>query len=203
MDLVVAGRADHEGLAPPFRHEPGQCWLAVEGVPEAVHLRTGDCFLLPLGRPFRLASDLALPPWQFRRNELADVGVDLKPVRDIASRRHRENERKCEQVFTFSVGDYEIFREDEKGDLVPAYRTCVQPDTFIADQDTLGKLSVTPGQYQIEGKARLAGPRRSDDGDGAPARHLERDALDDRPGRLVVKGHFLEADRRVLRDVQR
>jgi AraC-like DNA-binding protein len=38
----------------------------VEGVPEAVHLKTGDCFLLPLGRPFRLASDLALPPVDFR-----------------------------------------------------------------------------------------------------------------------------------------
>ena len=36
----------------------GQCWLTVEGVPDAVRLRTGDCFLLPSGRPFRLASDL-------------------------------------------------------------------------------------------------------------------------------------------------
>jgi AraC-like DNA-binding protein len=44
----------------------GQCWLAVEGVPDAVHLKSGDCFLLPLGRPFRLASDLALPPVDFR-----------------------------------------------------------------------------------------------------------------------------------------
>jgi AraC-like DNA-binding protein len=45
----------------------GQCWLAVEGVdeplvPEPVHLEAGDCFLLPHGRPFRLASDLALTP---------------------------------------------------------------------------------------------------------------------------------------------
>jgi hypothetical protein len=40
----------------------GQCWLAVEGVPEAVHLQAGDCFLLPRGRPFRLASDLTLTP---------------------------------------------------------------------------------------------------------------------------------------------
>ena len=29
MDLVVAGRADHEGLAPLCCHEPGPCWLAV------------------------------------------------------------------------------------------------------------------------------------------------------------------------------
>ena len=40
----------------------GQCWLAVEGVPDAVRLETGDCFLLPRGLPFRLASDIDLPP---------------------------------------------------------------------------------------------------------------------------------------------
>jgi hypothetical protein len=34
VDLVVAGRADHEGLAPPFRHVPGPGWLAVTGVCE-------------------------------------------------------------------------------------------------------------------------------------------------------------------------
>ena len=39
----------------------GQRWLSVEGVPEAVHLTAGDCFLLPRGLPFRLASDLAMP----------------------------------------------------------------------------------------------------------------------------------------------
>jgi AraC-like DNA-binding protein len=40
----------------------GACWLAVEGIPGAVHLGAGDCFLLPRGRSFRLASDLSLPP---------------------------------------------------------------------------------------------------------------------------------------------
>jgi AraC-like DNA-binding protein len=40
----------------------GTCWLAVEGVPEAVQLNTGDCFVLPGGRPFKLASDLAVAP---------------------------------------------------------------------------------------------------------------------------------------------
>src|ERR1700734_517512 len=34
MDLVVAGRADYEGLAPSFRHEPGPCWLAGAGICE-------------------------------------------------------------------------------------------------------------------------------------------------------------------------
>ncbi|WP_454830893.1 AraC family transcriptional regulator [Pseudoxanthomonas wuyuanensis] len=39
----------------------GACWLAVDGVPDAEHLKQGDCFVLPSGRPFRLASDMALP----------------------------------------------------------------------------------------------------------------------------------------------
>lgn len=40
----------------------GQCWLAMEGVPEPVLLHAGDCFLLPRGLPFRLATDLSLEP---------------------------------------------------------------------------------------------------------------------------------------------
>jgi AraC-like DNA-binding protein len=40
----------------------GQGWLSVEGIAEPVRLTAGDCFLLPRGRPFRLASDLSLPP---------------------------------------------------------------------------------------------------------------------------------------------
>ncbi|MEO5757334.1 MAG: AraC family transcriptional regulator, partial [Mesorhizobium sp.] len=40
----------------------GQCWLSIDGVADAVLLETGDCFLLPRGRPFRLASDIALTP---------------------------------------------------------------------------------------------------------------------------------------------
>jgi AraC-like DNA-binding protein len=39
----------------------GGCWMAVEGVPQPVWMETGDCFLLPRGLPFRLASDLSLP----------------------------------------------------------------------------------------------------------------------------------------------
>jgi AraC-like DNA-binding protein len=40
----------------------GECWLSVEGVPDALRLETGDCFLLPSGRPFLLASDMTVPP---------------------------------------------------------------------------------------------------------------------------------------------
>ncbi len=46
--------------------DSGECWLQVEGVEDAVHLQAGDCFLLPSGRPFRLASDLSLPPFDAR-----------------------------------------------------------------------------------------------------------------------------------------
>jgi AraC-like DNA-binding protein len=44
----------------------GEGWLAVDGVAEPVRLRGGDCFLLPPGPPFRLASDLALTPIDLR-----------------------------------------------------------------------------------------------------------------------------------------
>lgn len=40
----------------------GQCWLSVEGVAGSVQLKTGDGFLLPSGRPFRIASDMDLMP---------------------------------------------------------------------------------------------------------------------------------------------
>lgn len=65
------GFAVHGDLAIQFpRHKgikcyavlAGQCWLAVESVPEPVLLNAGDCFLLPRGFPFRLATDLALEP---------------------------------------------------------------------------------------------------------------------------------------------
>ena len=53
--------AQHEGIK-CYAVLSGQCWLAMDGVPDPVRLKTGDCILLPSGRPFRLASDLALAP---------------------------------------------------------------------------------------------------------------------------------------------
>ena len=40
----------------------GGFWIAVEGDPTPAHVQAGDCFLMPRGRQFRLASDLALSP---------------------------------------------------------------------------------------------------------------------------------------------
>ncbi|MFT4182929.1 MAG: AraC family transcriptional regulator [Rhizobium sp.] len=55
----------HEGIK-CYAVVSGQSWLSVEGVPDAVPLTTGDCFVLPRGWPFRLASDLSLPPIDYR-----------------------------------------------------------------------------------------------------------------------------------------
>lgn len=38
----------------------GTCWLAIDGEGEPMRLAGGDCVLLPRGRAFRLATDLAL-----------------------------------------------------------------------------------------------------------------------------------------------
>ncbi len=40
----------------------GQGWLSVEGLPSPFQLTAGDCFLLPHGRSFRLATDLTTAP---------------------------------------------------------------------------------------------------------------------------------------------
>jgi len=61
----------------------------------------------------------------------------------VCGTRHRKNERKCEQVFTYRVRDYEYFRENEKGTLVPDYRTAVRPDE-------------KPTKNQINGAPRAA-----------------------------------------------
>ena len=52
---------DHNAGIKCYSVVTGQCWLSVQDVAARVHLKAGDSFLLPGGRPFRLASDLALP----------------------------------------------------------------------------------------------------------------------------------------------
>jgi AraC-like DNA-binding protein len=60
----------HEGIK-CYAMLAGQCWLSVEGVADAVLLTAGDCFLLPRGLPFCLATDLSLTPVDFRTLLLA------------------------------------------------------------------------------------------------------------------------------------
>jgi AraC-like DNA-binding protein len=40
----------------------GHCWLAMEGLPDAIRLEAGDFVVIPHGGPFRLASDLRAAP---------------------------------------------------------------------------------------------------------------------------------------------
>lgn len=79
----MSGGVDHGGdWAISFgRHEgikfqaviSGACWLAIEGLDEPIRVEAGDCFLLPRGLPFRLASDLSLPA----QDALATLGLPL------------------------------------------------------------------------------------------------------------------------------
>lgn len=52
----------------------GSCWVRVEGEPEAQRIEAGDCFLLTRGRPFQLATDLALP--EIESPTIFDQAVD-------------------------------------------------------------------------------------------------------------------------------
>lgn len=52
---------DQRGYFQSFALVYGQCWLRMDGVPDAVCLEAGDFVVLPHGRSFCLASDLSLP----------------------------------------------------------------------------------------------------------------------------------------------
>lgn len=66
MDGDVAVQfPNHEGIK-CYAMIAGECWLSVEGVEEPVRVTAGDCFLLPRGLPFRLATDLSLSPVDFQ-----------------------------------------------------------------------------------------------------------------------------------------
>ncbi|QQA44712.1 AraC family transcriptional regulator [Pelagovum pacificum] len=57
----------------------GACWIAVDGADEPVFLQSGDCFMLPRGQPFQIASDLNLPPDDWRHYFLgAEEGALVK-----------------------------------------------------------------------------------------------------------------------------
>ena len=66
--------SDQHGRIKCYAVISGGCWLCVDGVADAVRLKPGDCFVLPSGRPFRLASDMTLPS--------VDAGAIFPPARD-------------------------------------------------------------------------------------------------------------------------
>ena len=81
-DCVAAGLDAGGDWAVRFRrHEglkcnavlKGECWLAVEGVPEPLRLETGDCVILPHGRPFLISAR--------RRSSGQDAETLYSPVR--------------------------------------------------------------------------------------------------------------------------
>lgn len=54
--------SDQHGRMKCYSVVSGGCWLAVDDGPAPVWLSAGDCFVLPSGRPFVLASDPLRPP---------------------------------------------------------------------------------------------------------------------------------------------
>jgi AraC-like DNA-binding protein len=60
----------------------GACWIAVEGAGEPVLLKQGDCFLLPHGWPFRIASDPDLQPDDWKRHFLGSRDGTLVKLND-------------------------------------------------------------------------------------------------------------------------
>lgn len=62
----------------------GQCWLSVEGVADPIQLSAGDCYLLPPGPPFRLATDLTLTPVGFQ-SVRTDMTSDIAAKADATS----------------------------------------------------------------------------------------------------------------------
>jgi AraC-like DNA-binding protein/mannose-6-phosphate isomerase-like protein (cupin superfamily) len=51
----------HEGIK-VYALVAGEGWLSVDGVADPVHMRAGDCLLLPRGRAFTLGTDLSSEP---------------------------------------------------------------------------------------------------------------------------------------------
>jgi Cupin len=75
-------RFDHYEGIKCYAVTSGACWIAVDGVGEPVLLRQGECFLLPHGRPFRVASDPVLPPDDWRRHFLGSRDGTLVSLND-------------------------------------------------------------------------------------------------------------------------
>lgn len=68
---ISGGYSVAPGMAVRFPNRPGikcyavvsgRCWLSVEGVAEDVLLNTGECYILPHGLAFRLATDRSAIP---------------------------------------------------------------------------------------------------------------------------------------------
>jgi hypothetical protein len=65
----------------------------------------------------------------------------------VCSTRHRQHEKKCEQVFTYRIGDYEFFRDDENGNKVPDYRTAVRPGEKPTVKQQVGRAAFAKKRF--------------------------------------------------------
>lgn len=74
QSYVSGGYAVAPGMAVQFPRRAGtkcyavisgQCWLSVEGVVDDVLLNAGECYILPHGLPFRLATDRSATPVEY------------------------------------------------------------------------------------------------------------------------------------------
>lgn len=81
-------------------------------------------------------------PYSERHPELGKM-VNCK----VCGTRHRVNERKCEQVFTYRIKDYELLKENEDGKLVPDYRTCVGEGEKPTRNQVMGRLAFAKKRY--------------------------------------------------------
>jgi AraC-like DNA-binding protein len=86
LDDMAIHFPKHQGIK-CYAMLAGQCWLVVEGVPEPVLLHAGDCFLLPHGLPFRLATDLSLEPVPYT-DAFARLGMRSEVPRVIEGARY-------------------------------------------------------------------------------------------------------------------
>jgi hypothetical protein len=64
----------------------------------------------------------------------------------VCSLRHRES-KKCEQKFTNRVGDYELYREDKDGNLVPDERTAIPSDDKPTVKQIMGAAQFVKKRY--------------------------------------------------------
>lgn len=65
-----------------LRCDSGTCWLVVDDAGEPLLLKQADCFLLPHGWPFRIASDPDLPPDDGRRHFVGSPEGTLVKLND-------------------------------------------------------------------------------------------------------------------------
>ena len=102
----------HEGIK-CYAMVSGQCWLFVEGIADPVLLTAGDCYLLPPGPPFRLATDLSLTPVDFMTiNRAPCEGVAAGRSAHVDSRRADGRAPRPEGDGCYLVGGHFVLTGD-------------------------------------------------------------------------------------------